>query len=218
MSVRITYDTKTVEVLIDNDALLTRYFQEREQHRSSSGKTETVNQYGIQEMSFASLFDESTYEDLLGWWSWARQGELWSFVWDSAKVGSTTLVDAAAAGQTTIAVDDNNLFSDQDVCLLYSANDDKFEIVVLSNASGSGAFYLVDESGDFVVDEGGNFIVAGGGFDTFVTAENLKFSYVTGDIIRHLNYWPNVISLDAKFEPKRESNYYKHTFKFANLN
>ncbi len=218
MPVRITYDSKTIDLLIDNEALLSNYVHNRNQNRSGSGKIETINRYGIQEMNFASLFDEDTYDDLVGWWSWARQGGLWAFAFDTDAAVSTVLSGSAAAGQKAVPVDDNQGFGDNNVCFIKGALDDKFEIVVLSETGGSGLTYIVDGDGTFIVDGDGTFLVSGGGENELTTTDNLKFSYVAGDIFRTINYWPSVVSLDASFVPKRENNYYKHSFRFAELN
>ena len=218
MSVRISYDSKTIDLLIDNEALLPNYFHKRNQNRSGSGKIETINQYGIQEMNFASIFDEDTYDDLVAWWSWARQGGLWAFAFDTGAAVSTTLSGSAAAGQKAVPVNDNQGLGDNDVCFIKGALDDKFEIVVLSETGGSGLTFIVDEVGTFLVDEVGTFVVSGGGENELTVVDNLKFSYVSGDIFRTINYWPSVVSLDASFVPKRENNYYKHLFRFAELN
>ena len=218
MSIQFTYDSKTVDLLIDNDALLTNYLHKRQQHRSGSGKIETVNQYGIQEISFAGIFDEDTYEDLLAWWSYVRQGASWAFAFDSDNAAATTLSAAAASGQTTLEVNDNTGFKSGNIILVKSVLDDKFEIAVLETIGGGGQFYIVDESGNFIVDDDGTFLVSEGESDELEASGNLKFSYVAGDIVQHYDYWPEVICIDNHFEPKRENNYYKHIFKFVALN
>jgi len=189
MSIRITFDTKTIDLLLGDDGLLINYTQEREQERSGSGKTETINLYGIQEMAFEAYFTESIYRDLIAWWSWARQGKSWAFAKKSGDVGNTTLDDTAAAGQKNVPLTDTAAFSAGDVCLLRAVdNDDEYEIVVIGSVDAGVKIVAVD---------------------------NLKFSYTANDIFRHKDYWPDVVSLDAEFNPKRNGDYYKHIFKFA---
>lgn len=189
MAIRITYNSVNVDVLIGNEGLQTTYKQERKQNRASSGKIETINQYGMQELRFAAYFDEDTYRDLIAWWSWARQGKEWAFALDSANVGNTTLDDAAAAGQKNVPLTATAAFASGDYCLLRAADsDDEFEIVKVDS-----------------VDAGVKI----------VAIENLIYTYASADIFRHWDYWPSVISLDANFNPRKNGAMFSHTFKFV---
>jgi len=189
MTIQIGYDSKTVNLLLGNDGLLTNYKQDRKQARSGSGKVETINIYGIQEMSFEAYFTEAIYRDLIAWWSWARQGQSWSFAKDSGNVGNTTLDASAASGQKNVPLTATAAFSAADICLLRAVdNDDEYEMVVIGSVDAGIKIVAVD---------------------------NLKFSYTATDIFRHWDYWPDVVSLDTEFNPKRTGDYYKHVFKFV---
>lgn len=189
MSIQIVYDSKTIDLLLGSDGLLTNYTQERRQARSGSGKIETINIHGIQEMAFQAQFTEAIYRDLVAWWSWARQGKAWAFAKDSGNTLNTTLSGAAAAGQAVISVNSTSTLANSDFCLVRALdNDDEYELIAVQS---------------FVA-------------NTSITATaNLKWSYSTDDLLRHLDYWPSVVSLDEDFNPKRDGDYYKHLFKFV---
>lgn len=185
---RITFNSTNVDILIDNESLRTKYVQTRSQNRSGSGKIETINQYGIQEMEFAGILTESVYRQLIAWWSWARQGKVWAFAFDSGNTGNTTLDAAAAAAQKVIPVAATAAFAVGDYCLIRAEDsDDEYEIVEIASISAGVSITAVD---------------------------NLIFSYASSDILRHWDYWPEVISLDDEFRPPKEGSNYRHLFKF----
>ncbi len=189
MAIRIIYDSKTIDLLLGDGGLLTDYTQDRKQARSGSGKIETINLYGIQEMSFEAYFVEARYRDLIAWWSWARQGKPWAFAKDSGNTGNTTISAPVAQGQKNIAMAATGAFSSGDSCLIRAVNDDdEYEIVVIDSITNATLLAAV---------------------------ENLKYSYNTPDIFRHWDYWPSVVSMDTNFNPKRNGDYFKHTFNFV---
>ena len=189
MAIVLQYNSVLVTLLLGPDGLQTTYKQEYNQNRSGSGKIETINQHGIQEMAFDAYFTEAVYNSLIGWWSWARQGKTWIFSLPGATVNSTTLDGAAAAGQKNIPLTSTSNFAADDVCFIRAEDaDDEFEIVTIASV----------DSGVKVV-----------------TTSNLIFSYNIGDTFRHNGYWPSVISLDTEFNPSRDGAYYRHTFRFA---
>lgn len=189
MAIRITYDGKTIDLLVGDLGLETTYTQERDENRSGSGKMEVINHYGIQVMEFDAYFSESVYRDLVAWWSWARQGQAWAFAMDSDAAASTTLDGAAAAAQKVIPLTATTGFEAGDVCLIRAEDaDDEFEIVVIASVSAGVSVTAV---------------------------ANLKYGYASGDTFRHVDYWPSVISLDAEFNPRKRGANYRHAFKFT---
>ncbi len=189
MTIQISYDSKTIDLLLGDGGLLTDYTQDRKQARSGSGKIETISLHGLQEMSFEAYFVEARYRDLIAWWSWARQGKAWAFAKDSGNVGNTTLDGAAAVGQKNVPLTATGDFSATNTCLIRAVdNDDEYELVVIAS---------VDAGVKIVADE------------------NLKFAYTASDIFRHWDYWPSVVSLATNFNPKRDGDYWKHTFNFV---
>jgi len=195
MTARITYDSKNIDLNITFDGVGPTFKQDRKQNRSASGKIETINLYGIQELKFEALFNISVYRDLVAWWSWARQGKTFSLALDSSKIGNTTLDGSAPESNgVTIPVVDASAFSANDICLIKAVDtDDEFEIIELDSV-GSG---------------------------TVDAKASLKFTYTVGDIFRHFNYWPSLKILDKNFMPKKtggldiSNKYYRHTFRFV---
>ena len=186
---RITFNNTTVDVLIDEDSLEVDYIQERSQKRSGSGKTQTINQHGIQEMRFSAVLTEALYRQLVAWWAWARQGKVFSFAFDATKTGDTTLDDAAAAAQKVIPLTGTGDFTAGDYCLIRAAdNDDEFEIVEIASISAGVSVTAVG---------------------------NLVNSYTSGDVFRHWEYWPDVISLDDTFKAPKKGGTRRHVFRFT---
>lgn len=195
MTARITYDSKNIDLTIARDGDEPEYIQHRKQNRASSGKIETINIYGIQEIKFEAFFNQAIYYDLIAWWSWARQGKTFAYAQDSAKTGNTTVDGTANSGQKVIPVTATGDFSVDDICIIRAEDaDDEFEIIDIDSISAGVS----------------------------VTAkENLKFSYVSGDTLRHMLYWPSVKCLQTEFRPTRTgaidqtaTGYYRHRFNF----
>jgi len=210
---RITYDSKTIDINLANSGLQLAFSQEKNINNSSSGKAETVNKFGIQEVSLEMVFNNSDYDDFVAWWSWARQGLSWSFVMDASKMVSTTLTASAAAGATSLEISDKTGLADGDYCFLKSALDDKFEVIQLSS---TGVVYWVDELGNYMVDELGNYLIFSDSNLELVSVT--KFSYEVNDILRHWDYWPQVVCLNKAFNPRKNGRWYNHIVKFAELN
>ena len=189
---RITYNGNNCDIKVRRDGFKFSHIQKLNQLRSSSGKIQTINQHGIDEIEITAIFSSAVYRQLFGWWAWARQGKEFSFTMDTTKTGNTTLDDSAAAAQTTIPLTGTGDFSAGDICLIRAAdNDDEFEVIVIDSVSAGVSVTAVS---------------------------NLVYSYTSGDIFRHMDYWPDVISLDDTFNPKllslAGSGLYEHTFKF----
>lgn len=185
----------TINLALDRSGVIKDFKHERNIDHSYSGKVQIINQYGIQEMQINAMFSMTTYYALLAWWSWARQGKLWAFTMDSTKTGDTTLDGGAASGQKTIPLTATTGFSSTDICFLKKADvDDAWEVITIDSVS-SGV--------------------------SVTATENLKFNYASGDTFRHLDYWPEVVSLDGSFKPTRtgvnstSGKYWKHTFRFT---
>jgi len=187
VTIRITYDSKTIDLLLGPEGLRVTYQQERSQNKSAAGKIETINQYGIEAYRLDAYFTEAIYYDLVAWWSWARQGKAWSLAMDTGEMASTTLDGAAAAAQKNVPLTATTGFAADDWCIIKSAGDDEFEIVQIDS-----------------VDTGVKI----------VAEANLKFTYASGDAFRHLEYFPSVISTDDAFDPARSGAYFRHTFNF----
>ncbi len=188
MAIRITYDSKTIDLLIGPEGLDTQYLIERAQAKSGSGKIDTIVHYALIEGLLDARFTEATFQVLLAWWSWASQGKTWALAMDSSKVGNTTLDGAAAAGQKTVPLTATAAFAEGDVCLIRTAARLTYEVVTIDTISAGVS----------------------------IAAEaNLKFTYASGDGFRHKDYFPSLVSLDTKFKPVKRGEYYEHRFHFV---
>ncbi len=188
MTIRITYDGKDIDLPVGEKGLSVNYTHKRNQNRSGSGLIETISLYGLREMSFHSFFKEAEYFKLIAWWSWARQGKAWSLAMDSTETGDTTLDAAAAAGQKVIPLTATASFSVGDNCYIRNSKDDSFEVIEIDSISAGVSVTAVD---------------------------NLKHDYVSGDYFTHLEYFPEVVSLDEVFNPDQAGKWYSNVFKFA---
>ena len=191
---RITYNSLTIDIPIVPAGLRVDYEQNVYDNISGSGRVEAVNLYGIQHYNFSAIFDEDTYHDLIAWWSWARQRKEWSFTMDTGKMTQTYLDAAAASGQKVIPVAATAGFSVGEDCFIRNeSQDNAFEIIEIDSINAGVSVTAV---------------------------ENLKNSYVTGDVFRHWQYFPRCISEDTVFNPtiyEGTTTYYKHTFNFLEV-
>jgi len=138
MAIRITYDSKTIDLNVGPEGLQTNFKNFRDQRQSSSGKTETINQHGLIHGSFEAYFSESIYQDLLGWWAWARQGKTWAFAKDSDKAATTTLGGTAAAGQKVVPLASVSGLSVGDIIYLRAEDaDDEYEAGEIESLSAT---------------------------------------------------------------------------------
>jgi len=190
MAIRITYDSKTIDLKIGDDGLVINPKQVRNQNYSGSGKIETINQYGIQEYVFDAYFQDTIYYDLIAWWSWARQGKTWSFAMDSGNTANTTLDAGATSGQKVVPLVATTGLSAGDICLIATAADNAFEIVEIGSVSSGVSITAVS---------------------------NLKFTYASGDPFRHWEYFPSVVSIDEEFNPKKSGQWWRHVFNFVEV-
>lgn len=176
MTSRITYNSINIDLESAWPGEDIEFIQERERNMSASGKSETINIYGINIYQILCRFSISVYYQLVGWWSWARKGKTFSFALDNTKTADTTLDSSASSGQKTIPLSNTSGFSADDVCLIRSSDGDDFEIVEIDSVSAGVS----------------------------VTAKsNLINGYSSGDIFRHKDYWPSVFSDNDSFKPLR---------------
>ena len=190
MTIRITYDSINLDLLVGPKGLDQDFKQERKQNNSGSGKIEQINLYGRQEMTLDAYMTVAIYYDALAWWSWARQGKPFSLAMDSSKAFNSTLDAAAASGQKVVPLTATTGLSVDDICLIETDSDDQFEIVEIASISAGVS----------------------------ITAKsNLKQTYATGDKLRHFEYYPTLISMDKNFKPVRSGKYYRHSFKISEI-
>ena len=184
MTARITYNSVNVDFDIKYDSLDVKYTQNRNQNRSLSGKIETINLHGIMQINFQTLLTVNQYRDMVGFYSWARQGKTFSFSPHSSLTGNATLNGNAT--ESLIPVTTTGGFSTGDYCMIRAADDDEFEIVQISGLTGTGAS----------------------------VSSTLIFDYASGDHLRHQHYFPSAILVNTDFNPREMdgSDYYRFDF------
>lgn len=194
-SPRITYNSINIDLVLGKKGLVMVHKQKRNQNESASGMIETINLFGRFDYMFDAYFSEQKYFDLMAWWSWARQGKVWSFALDSDNIGDTTLDGSAAAAQKTIPLTATAAFAIGDFCLIRTADlDDEFEIVEIDTISAGVSVDVVD---------------------------NLKYSYASGDYFTHKDYFASVLTTRQEFQPRLTGvkditlKFYSHTFEFT---
>jgi len=195
MTHRLTYNS----VNIDGLTLLppgprVDYTHVSKSNRSSSGKIETISQYGLINLEFDAWFSITTCYSLTAFFSWARQGKVCSFALDSANTANTTIDQVSAAGQKDVYVTATQTFALGDYALIKSADDDEYEIIKIQTFSAD--------------------VLIG-------SLTNLIYSYAVGDIARHLDYYPSLVYTGGKFNPTRTGMkdtssdfYYQASFAF----
>lgn len=169
--------------------LQTTYRQERNMNTAASGKKETINLYGIQEMAIDLYITADNYRPAVAWWAWARQGKTFAFANSASKEGSTTLASAASASASSISVASASSFSATDTVLIRSASsDDTFELAKISAISSS----------------------------TVTLTTGTTYAYASGSIFRHSDYWGSCLVMDKTFAPRQnDAGWYNHTIKFT---
>lgn len=184
---RITYNAIPIDLRIGPNGLDTEYFQERAQQRGGTGIVETINHYGARLITLDTHFDQAAYRQLVGWWSWARQGRHFALALDPDRTGSTTLSGPAAAAQRVIPLTATSAFAVGDEAFIRdTAVDDAFAAVRIAAVTA--------------------------GVSVTVEAD-LPCAYVRGAAFRHLDYFPDVVSLDDRFNPRKAGDFYSHQFK-----
>lgn len=188
MTIRITYNTDdTIDLNIGPNGLQKNFMHQRNMNFASSGKVETVNIFGIQELTFDARFQDSTYNSLVNWWSWARQGKSWSFAMDVGSTAYTTLTGGVTAGQTEIYVSTvTGGLSAGDICIVEAASDDEYELITVDSTDTGKV----------------------------VASANLIYAYSQNDYFKHFDYFPKVVSVDTEFNPRRDGSWWSHTFRF----
>ncbi len=186
MAIRFTWDTtKTVDLLAgEGGAPRQKLSQARSQNIGGSGTRETLCHYGDLVVVLDAYFTAAAYRQLMGWWSWARQGQLFSVAYDTGRMSSTTLDGAHGATSTGLTLTSASGISDGDELWIQNlAADNQFEAVAVD---GSGSPLPIDRG--------------------------LTYSYPSGSLVRHLDYFPSLISLDDDFNPTPVGDRYYHTF------
>ena len=189
MAIRITYNSVNVDLYIGPEGWQPVFGQKQSQNRSASGKVESINLYNFGEaVTFDASFQETVYRQLIAFWAWAEQGQAFSFAMDSGNVSNTTLDGAAASGQKTIPLTATTALTASDICFIRSADRTKYEIVVPATVNAGVSV---------------------------VATDNLTYTYASGDLFRHWEYWPSLVLPEGEtFNPRKDGSWYTHTFRF----
>jgi hypothetical protein len=181
--IRISFDGSAVDLLPGENGLLPKYAQSRSQNISGSGARETINFYGDQVLALDFYMTPAAYRKMTAWWSWARQGNLFSLAYDSTRTASTTLASGHGAGSTGLDLaSDSGINVGDELFICNTAADNQFEIV---QVDGTGSPLPLTDA-------------------TLLT-------YPAGSLVRHADYYPSLICLDEKFEPKPVGENWLHT-------
>lgn len=183
---RIIYDSdKTIDLNIGPESLLVESVQNGNINYSGGGKYEAINWYCIDQITLDVRFKEATYRKLYSWWHfWARHRKAFALAMDTGAMVSTTLDAAAAAAQTIIPVTSTTGFTIGDTVQIRSSINLDREIAEV---------YAISEGISITIDR------------------DLMHSFVSGDILRHANYYPYLICTDESFKPLRTGSWYSIT-------
>lgn len=195
MSTRITYNSINIDGLtLTVEGPKPNFYHVKHDNRSGSGAFERINEYGLVNISFTAFFSQSTYHDLIAFYSWARLGRTFSFAVDSSNVANTTLDSSAASAQKVVPLTATTGIASGDNLFLRAADGIEYEVIEVDSVSVGVSVTAVS---------------------------NLKYSYVSGDTCRHLDYYPSLISKKVAFNPQRTGNvntsssfYYRDVFEF----
>lgn len=109
------------------------------------------------------------------WWAWARGGNPFAFSLFDDKDRETSVTSWAPSGQTVICMTATSRFVAGDYCMVRQSSGTAFEVVLVSSVNTDVAI---------------------------AAAANLANSYQSGDTIRHVDHWPNLITEAKKFPLK----------------
>ena len=124
-----------------------------------------------------SNFDSQSFEDSLrAWWAWAGAGKQWSFALDSGNVQDRTM--SSASTTTAIFLASTAGFVAGNRYLARSATGSFEEVFTVLSITANVSLNI---SG----------------------ATPLKNAYVSGDVVRSLDYYPKVVSLDDQYPVAR---------------
>lgn len=174
---RWTTQPHTLNLLDGRRPSRVRFMQEMKQQRSAGGVMEQINIQGYMEYTVDLwLMGASEYRKAVGFWSYARQGNSFSYITSTAKMTNVVIASSTAAvGSSSIKVSSSGDIAAGDILFLKAVdNDDEFELVKASSISST----------------------------TVTLTSKLLYNYSTGDIVRSQGYYPSVIMTDESFDPE----------------
>lgn len=186
MTIRFTFSSSTADLKVGRKGISVNDTIEKTTNFSGSGKSQTVNQYAIQEISFDAYFSESIERKLRGWWGYVSRGNSFTFAYDTTKTANTTLNGSVSAGGTTIPLTSISSVTAGYEFLLRTSDNDQNEIVIVDATFASGV----------------------------TLTSGTQFAYSSGDTFRSRYYWPDIkVDMDD-FNPTKNGDNFSYTFKF----
>ena len=170
---QIKYDSSAKTLLIPNiNSFRKTMNQERYDDFSASGKAQHINirQWDEITITAAQLEKKEVYK-LYEWWSFAREGNTFSFALYSSQDAITVLSSGASAGQTVIKTTGTDGFAINDWVYMNQSTGERSEVIQLSSITANVSVKATT---------------------------NLKYSYTTGDNLRHIDYWRTVSVKDDR--------------------
>jgi len=128
--IRITWDGNYKDVKVGSGGLqLAQTEGQREVNKSSSGATEIISDYTTQRCNVEAIFQADDYHDLVGWWSWARQGKPWTLAYWQNRDGLAEITSALVPGEIEIYIDSISGFFPDDWIIIYKDTTDALSYV-----------------------------------------------------------------------------------------
>jgi hypothetical protein len=155
---------------------------------ASVAATRTHSAWDEAEIEVARFAEESFYNDLRAWWSWARRGKQYAFALDSSEVQDALSSAASVAGGGAIYVSNTSGFVQGKPYVVRRADGMAEEIIVPTSISTNASLNLAPAT--------------------------LKFDYPAASIVRSPDYFPKVVSLDDELPCAREVTTWTLAHKF----
>ena len=142
--------------------------------RSEAGVSSTavLEHYDSVQIEIDSFGDQSHYDGLIRWWSWAAEGRSYAVALDSGDMVDTTLFSSASGGATSIVVTSATGITASRRYKIRDADGAREEIVTVGSGYTSG---------------------------TTIPISALKWARSAGAIIRSIDYYPAMETDDSEF-------------------
>jgi hypothetical protein len=178
MSARITYNSKNLDFTVTPYLFPAPPFDyPGVESRSISGKCERLGvgvdalvSVGFRNFLSSDATDSALKRKLHQWWQWAKDGQSWTFAWDSGEVVNTLLNGGVAAGATVITLDSTTGIDASGLYVIRSAN--RAELVHIASVDSGTQVTLTD---------------------------TLNFAYPDNSRFRSERYWPARLPAGAPF-------------------
>lgn len=186
---RITFDGKTIDLLIGDNSLQVIPTAQFTQNQSGAGGFEQINDWQVEKYTFDAVYPSDIWRKMYSFfYGWSSQGKIWSFTMDTKKTVNTTLDGAAAADQKVVP-------------LTATAGIKAGDELILKPAAG-----LFREAIQVAKITAGVSITA---------VDDLFFSYAAGDQCRHKEFFPEVKNTAKQFNYTQAGEVFYSTLEFV---